>query len=286
MADAAFAKYGYVATLARQVPELQTLLNQALKGKWSTDQFARALQDSHWWKSSADSVKQYQILRATKPGEFAAQRNAMIAKVRALAGQEGVGLTEGPKGSLAALVNHAMQLGWDDTMLQQQIGGYYHADRAHIGGQAGAVTQQLRETWSQYGLGSSDDAVAKMTRDILMGHGTVQGYQARAAQMAKSKYAGLASQIDAGMTVQQIADPYVQTMAQTLELDPASININDPYIQRALTARDPKGAPTTQPLWALQDALKNDKRFDQTRQAKTDAYTVIHQIGKDWGFAS
>jgi hypothetical protein len=281
----AFDQYGYVATLANTIPDLKRVLNQALAGKWSPDKFAKEIQDTNWWKNSADSVKQNAILKATKPGEFAQQRSQLTEKVRFMAGQMGVGLTEGHHGTLAALVDHAMALGWDDSMLQQQIGKYFQFRRgATAPGQAGALQQQIRQVRAQYGMGPNEDIVAGVVKGILRGTQTADGYRAQAAAAAKSKYPGFATEIDQGQTLQQIADPYVQTMAQTLELDPSSIDLYDPYIQRALTARDAKGQPTAQPLWSFQDALRQDSRYDHTTQAVNDAFSMVNQIGKDWGF--
>jgi hypothetical protein len=122
----AFDQYGYIATLANSIPELKTKLNQALSGHWSPEKFAQEIQDTRWWKNNSDQVKQLAILKATKPGEYNAQRNAMILKVRTLAKGMGVGLTEGSHGTLAHIVNTALALGWDDQTLQQQIGVFFH----------------------------------------------------------------------------------------------------------------------------------------------------------------
>jgi hypothetical protein len=283
----AFDQYGYVATLANSIPELKTKLNQALAGHWTPDKFAQEIQDTKWWKSSSDSVKQNQILKATKPGEFAQQRSAMVNKVREFAGQLGVSLGEGHGSLLGSVVDHAMALGWDDTQIQQQIGKYWRFTRGHTSsGQAGSLQQQVRQIRGDYGIGNNEDITARTVYAIMSGRQTIEGYKAQVAEGAKSRYPSFAKQIDEGQTLTQIADPYIQTMAQTLELDPSSIDLSDPYVQRALTARDAKGQPTAQPLWAFQDALRQDSRYDHTTQAVNDAYSMINQIGKDWGFSA
>lgn len=282
--NAALKEYGYVGTLANAVPELKRiLLASAAKGA-TVEEFTRAVQDSKWWKNSADSFKQYQILKATKPGEFQAQRGDMVVKVRQLAAQLGVGLGEGKGSQLGHIVDMAMQHGWDDATLQAQIGHQLKGASATFGGQAGTIQQQLKKMYADYGLPMSPNTVNLEVRGVIDGTSTVQAVQARLMTAAKSRYANLATQIDQGMTVAQIADPYVQQMASTLELPPAKVALTDPYIQKALTARDDKGQPTTVPLWQFQDQLRQDPRYDKTTQAVNDAYSAVNQIGQIWGF--
>jgi hypothetical protein len=283
--NAALKEYGYVGTLANAVPELKRiLLASAAKGA-TVEEFTRAVQDSKWWKNSADSMKAYQIQKATKPGEFQAQRGDTVAKVRRMAAQLGVGLGEGKGSQLGHIVDMAMQHGWDDATLQAQIGHQLQGATATFGGQAGTIQQQIKKLYGDYGLPSSSYTVNMQTRAILSGTSTLQTVQAGLMQSAKSKYANLAPQIDQGMTVRDIADPYVQSMASTLELPPAKVALTDPYIQKALTSRDDKGQPTTVPLWQFQDQLRQDPRYDHTTQAVNDAYSMVSQIGKSWGFS-
>ena len=69
----AIQEYGYVGTLANSIPELRKILLAMAAKNASVEEFTRAVQDTKWWKNSADKIKQNQILKATKPGEFAAQ---------------------------------------------------------------------------------------------------------------------------------------------------------------------------------------------------------------------
>lgn len=284
---AALAKYGYVGTLANSVPELRDLLMRAAdpKNKWSVQEFTREVQNTRWWRNSSDSIKQYTILRTTKPGEFISQQNEMIGRVRRVAGQMGVSLSEGQKGTLAQIVRSAMQNGWSDEELRSQVGAHWHMWRGHeAGGDAGATSQKLREVYANYGIPFTGDSIARATQLILMGRTTIDTYVGHAMAAAKSRYAALAPQIDKGMTVKEIASPYVGTMASTLEMPEGQIGLNDTSIQRALTARDDKGQPTVQPLWAFERQLKEDPRWNKTKNAANAAFDTLRKISSDWGF--
>lgn len=285
--EEALKEYGYVGTLAESVPELKKiLLAMAAKGA-DVAEFTRAVQDSKWWKTSADSVKQYTVLRATKPGEFTARQNSLIGKARRLAGQMGIGLSEGSGGTLSHIVRSAMQFGWDDEQLRAEIGNMYKLNRGkESGGDAGQTVQKLRQVYASYGIPYSEDAIAKATRAILSGRATVDTYVGSAIQSAKSRYAALAPQLDQGMTVHDIADPYMQVMANTLEMPQGKVSINDRRIQQALTARDDKGQPTVQALWQFEQGLKTSPEWNHTKNATNAAFDMVSRIGQAWGFVA
>src|SRR5690606_27651965 len=76
---------------------------------------------------------------------------------------------------------------------------------------------------------------------------------------AKAMYKNLREDIDAGLTVREIADPYISTMAQTLELAPTSINVFDKTIRRALTKQG-----GVEDLSDFEERLRRDSRWDST----------------------
>lgn len=289
--DAALKQYGYLGSLANSVPELKGLLGKAINGTWSNDEFSRALQDSHWWKSQAESVRQNQILKVTDPGTWKDKRGQLANKVRLLGAEIGVSLTEGGGGSLAHVVDAAMAGGWDESRLRQEIGGYFKWTRGHdAGGTAGQTMQQLRKTWSDQGVMISQDAVASYTKSILRGKSTLASYQTQALEAAKSKYAGFTTQLNEGMTMRDLSEPYRQSMSALLEIPVDKVDFREAQMQRALTARNttsggPAGAYTPMPLWQFEQNLRADPRRDKTKGATNEAYDVLNQIGKEWGYA-
>jgi len=284
--SAALKQYGFVGQLANSNPELRRILTRAAAGNWSADEFSRAVQDSTWWRNSADSVKQYQILKVTKPGEFAAQRGELTNKARTIAAEMGIGLGEGAHSALNHLVRMAQLHGWDEATLRQQIGHQLKGATATFGGQAGEIQQQIRQIYYDMGVPYSAYSVNLSVRHVLEGRGTVQGVQANVAAAAKSRFPSLAAQIDAGMTVRQIADPYIQTTAQLLEVAPDTVTLQDSLVKQGLSQRDEKGQLGMMPLWQYEQRVKADPRWDKTKNARDDYAGIAHQIGRDWGFAS
>lgn len=283
----AFDQYGYIATLANSIPELKTILNRALAGHWDPTKFGQAIQDSRWWKANSDQVKQNTILKATKPAEFKAQRDALIEKARTIAAGLGFQLTEGAHGTLAHIVDSAQALGWDDATLTQHIGAFWRPRAGQTSaGTAGGLQQQLRQLRADYGIGNDENAVAHNVGLILQGKQTLEGYRAQVSQAALSRYPGFAQQIREGQTLQQIADPYIQTIAQTLEMSPSDVDLMDPSVQKALQAKDQHGNNVPMTLWQTADMMRQDPRYDHTKQAVNDTYSMLNEIGKGFGFSA
>ena len=101
-------------------------------------------------------------------------------------------------------------------------------------------------------------------------------------EKAKSKYPALAN--DLGMqngnfvTVRSAANPYIETIANTLELDASEIKLNDPLLNSALKNMGADGKQTLTPLWKVEEDAIADERWQATsagRRANANLYTLI-----------
>ena len=113
---------------------------------------------------------------------------------------------------------------------------------------------------------------------------TVQDAQNAIKKQAQAMFPAWTKQLDAGQTVADLASPYMQSMAQILEVNPGSVNLFDPTIKKALQYKDPKtGATTSQPLWSFENTLRNDPRWKQTKNAQDSVMQNAHQVLSDFG---
>lgn len=279
----ALDSYGFVGQLANAIPELKAILEQAAREEWAPEKFDRAVMDSDWWKQSADSVRQLAILEATDPSTYQQNLTNAADKVRLMAQQMG---RPGSPEQRSALALQALTNNWDDEQIRAQIGAQLPLeviDDAWVG-DAAQMEQHLRRTIENYGVSYTDDWLRTALDAIQRGDETLGGWEGVVRARAKATYAQFASQIDAGMTVRDIADPYIATMAQTLELPETGIKLTDATIQKALTTRGADGVAGTQPLWEFQRALRDDPRWDKTNNARASAASLVSRIGKDMGF--
>jgi hypothetical protein len=84
--------------------------------------------------------------------------------------------------------------------------------------------------------------------------------------------------LDDGVDLDAVYSPYKQTMAAILEINPESINLNDPTLRMGI------GADKEMPLYEYQRALKQDARWQYTNNAKEDVSNSVQKVLRDFGF--
>jgi hypothetical protein len=102
--------------------------------------------------------------------------------------------------------------------------------------------------------------------------------------MAADAFPLYGEQIKGGVDLMDVASPFIQSMSEILELNPADIKLTDPTIRRALSGRtDSAGkiVPTT--TSDFEESLRNDARWMYTRNARDTAEGFAASIGKMWG---
>lgn len=282
--ETALSQYGLVGLYAKNNPEINTILSRAIQGEWDSARFERALWDTRWWKTMTEQHRLLDVQRVTDPATFKTTVDNKIAEVRGLAGRLG----------LSVDANHwaqiALRNGWDTATLQM----YLVTDKRNklltvqggLTGQAGEVEGHMRQLHQLYGVPLSGTRIREVVGEILAGTNTIGGVENELRIAAKNMYPQYAAEIDSGRTMMDIAQPYIRTMAATLEVPETTLDLNDKFVKSALTYRDSSGKTTPQPLWEFERTLKNDPRWQRTKQAHNETYAVLDQIGSDWGFSA
>jgi len=286
-AQKALEAFGFVSQLAQSIPELRGYLTQASKNGWTPELLKGTIESSPWWRQHADTVRQLAITQATDPATYAQTLQNARNRVGMAAQQLGRTYT-GDQLTQLALQTLTTNAGWDSGVLNQLLAnkldiGHYE-DGREIGG-AAETRNHMTTVAESYGQPVTDSFLDQFTTSIQAGRDSLAGFESLMRARAKAHYPQFADQIDAGMTVRDVADPYIRTMANTLEMPETAVTLKDPYVSKALTVRNPDGSAGVQPLWQFERNLKDDPRYASTTQAKTDAYQTLNKIGKDWGFA-
>ena len=199
--------------------------------------------------------------------------NNLLRSVRRASVQMGVALSDD---QIKTIASRAQTQGWDAATIGENI-----ASIGNVSGELGQAAQTIDKLKSfayDYGVAYDDGWYQQATSSILEGKSTEENYQQQIKDMAKSRYAGFVTQIDAGLAPRQIASPYIQSMASLLELDPNSISLNDPTISKALTSLDDKGMPSPTPLWKFDQEILNDPRINTTKFAERNIYQKGMQV--------
>jgi hypothetical protein len=91
--------------------------------------------------------------------------------------------------------------------------------------------------------------------------------------------------LDKGITLQQVADPYRQALASTLELSDASIKNDDPLVAQALSYRgsEGSGAVGLMPQYDFTAKVRQDPRWLNTQNAKSSLLSTLSTLTQTFG---
>lgn len=84
--------------------------------------------------------------------------------------------------------------------------------------------------------------------------------------------------VGAGVDLASVYAPYRTALAQTLEINPNSITLDDPTLRMAI------GPDKEMSLYEYQRALRKDNRWQYTNQARSEASDVARTVLRDFGF--
>lgn len=278
-------QYGYVEGLFDAVPELRRLFDRTLKGDWSPAKFQAELRETRWWKKHAQSEKDYLVLLYGDPATARQKMGQALTEVKQAAAQMGVKITGEMSKVFSGAAYNVVAKGWTSDDLKYYLGRFVHFDNSKLpGGEAGQAIDQLQQYSYAMGIKNSNKWYLDRAREIVRGSSTVQDAQSAIRKQAQGMFPGWQKQLEMGQTVADLASPYMQSMAQLLEIPPGSINLFDPSIKKALQFKDPKtGKTSAQPLWAFENKIREDPRWAKTKNAQDSTMQNAHQVLSDFG---
>jgi hypothetical protein len=283
-ADELADNYGMSYAFFKSQPELMGLLKSAVADQWTPDKFQAELKNTKWWKNNSDSARKAQVQAKTDPATYQASIAAAQADAAKRAVEAGAILSAKQVGTLA---KNMVDYGWDDTQIQNFLGQYvkFRTDGT-LGGQAGAAADQITKYAYDQGIRISDQTVKNNAAYLVRGLTTMQQIQDGMRQQAISTYPGWSEQLQAGATMRDIAQPYIQMMAQELELPDSDIDVWHPKVYAALQQAGPKGQPSPMTLSDFQRTLRTDPAWKATQGAQDQTLQVGHQVLQSLGLAS
>jgi hypothetical protein len=282
--QAAKELYGGFYAIIADVPDLQDLLRRAVQEGWSDAKFDYELKQTTWWKTHADSARQWDIVSQTDPASAQQQVDARVAEFQNMAlSTFQVQLDDL---SLQRLATASLRGNWTQQQVSNAIG--YEATKTSAGLSqlaTGFVGQTVKNTAADYGLKLSDQTFNQWVQRIAVGQDTKQSFQQYALNAAKTLFPGISAQLDAGQTFSQITDPYKNVAAQILEINPQGIDFLDPKWTKAITFVDDKGQQRPMNFNEWGNYLRQNRQFgyEYTSDAQSRAYEVVNNLANLFG---
>ncbi len=286
------AQYGFVAALAAAIPEINNLLQQAVREQWTADRFSMAVANTGWWKSTPAQNREWLVKQLADPASADRELTTGASQIEAMAGQMGFGPDVLTRQMAKDIWLHGKLSGDNEQQVRswifKQVSPLIGKQPA-VGGEYGQLIQQARSIAEAYGYSGYSEAAIREAASEGLRFGTaaqtgLAGWTEKMRQYAKAKYAPFADRIDAGETVADIAQPYRESIANVLELNIQDVGLQDKYVQRWLQGSSEAGKPpVATSVWQAEQELRKDERWQYTRNAWKDTAQAATQIGKAFG---
>lgn len=276
-------QYGWAYSFLQSVPELKGIFQEAVANTWDAARFQAAVQASTWYQANAESMRNAQVQKIIDPATYAQQVAAEKASVLEQSAALGASISD----SLATTIaTQQITYGWNANQVQQALAQYVKLNSSgSFGGQAGQNAMALQEMAFNNGVSLPPATMQNLLQKVAANKTSMQDVQGLIRQMAASKFPAFAKQIAAGEDVSSLAQPYMNTMQNTLEVGPGSTSLDNPLLQRGLNGIGQDGQPSGQNLTDFTNFLRAQPQWRQTQNGQDAAMGTAHAILQSFGFS-
>lgn len=274
------SEYGFAYSFLKSQPGVAKVFDDYVKNNLSKEAFQAELRNTKWWQENSDTMRKTQAMKATDPATYEANLQATTVLVQQTAAKIGASI---PPKKLKSIAEKALATNMDEAALANVLGGYVKFVGGTLKGEAGQYENSIKSYAASQGVTLDDQSIKNQAALIARKLATEEDFKNQIAQQAISSYPGYKQQIEAGQTMQDIANPYIQIMAQQLEVNPASIRLTDPLIRNALNGVNKDGKPTGMDQTTFMQRVRNDPRWSQTSNAQNDVMNVGLNVLKSLG---
>jgi hypothetical protein len=261
--------------------ELKALFNKAWQAQksgkeWTQDTFNIALKNTKWYSEKSEAQRKFYLLEndPAQKTEFEKQVNANKALVQDMAA--GLGTTFSPE-DLDKISKDVLRFGLNDSEVNNLLVSYIsfsgQTDEEKIGslfGKAGVAEDEIRQTAKDYGVQVSNSWILDQVKKSLSGDTTPEDYKDYIVELSKNQYGQWADKIDKNRSLDFLSSGYKQILADEMNLDFNSIDINNENIKKAMSAMDDSGKPI-----ALQDYRKQLRATDEWSNVLRNKNTIV-----------
>jgi LysM repeat protein len=307
------AKFGVAAAVINADKSLQDALNKILgldgSGTMITDPELQTqiIQNTSWYKNQTDTQRKHSFFKQTNPGQYTADLQLNASEIVKKWAENGLSITAADAIKYAdqmmqqAVIVDGKVVRYDQAYLNKLMSDSIKFDKTNtfesngkviydLDGKLETMAQALYDRAYDYGYPatSSNEGFKKWFEASIKGlvAGTLQPEDVdnELEQRAISLFPGLGDRIMRGETLRQAADSHLNTIANTLEMDVKSLDLNNDIVQQALNYTDDKGNIKPMNLYSTKKLARRHPDFDFTEQAKQEKTGIGQTILRDHGF--
>jgi hypothetical protein len=270
-------QYGYSANVINSDPELLQIFTQAADEDWQSPKLEAEIKSSNWFKNNNEYHRAAWVAEKKGGADWEAiKEQALLAIKKA---QVAAGSNVDP----SMLVKRYIYEGWDKPGREQLLKSALTSGLDSKKGWTSTFEQNLQNASYKAGVTYSPEWYLSAAKSVNDGLSSPDTWLNDIQEKSSGLYPAYADKIRAGVSVRDIASPYINQMADILEMSPENISMNDPYIKQALGSMSPDGTPQVMSLWDFQQKIKKDPRWMETTNAGNDMSKVANDILQKFG---
>jgi len=150
-------------------------------------------------------------------------------------------------------------------------------------GPAGRYFEAFKNFAGNNGIRLSDQAANTYASQIVAGQLDENTVFNTIRESAANAFPSLSEKIKAGIDLKTLADPYIQSMSNILELPSTSLDVFDPNIRQALAYTLPDGKVGTKSIYDFEKDLRKDARWQYTDNARRSVSGAALKVLQDFG---
>jgi len=175
---------------------------------------------------------------------------------------------------------------WLDTNIKGQlVSGKQAIGKGNIPeGPSGKFFTEFKNFAAKNGIMLSDSAAIDYANKAVAGVVDADTVYSTLRESAASAFPQLADKIKSGIDLRTLADPYIQSMSNLLEIPYTAIDLFDPKIRGALSYTQADGKVGTKSIYDFEKELRKDVRWQYTNNAKKEVADTTLRVLQDFGF--
>ena len=175
---------------------------------------------------------------------------------------------------------------WLDTNIKNQlVSGKQAIGKGNVPeGPSGKYFTEFKNFAAKNGIMLSDSAATDYANKAVAGVIDADTVYSTLRESAASAFPQLADKIKSGIDLRTLADPYIQSMSNLLEIPYTAIDLFDPKIRSALSFTQADGKVGTKSIYDFEKELRQDVRWQYTNNAKKEVADTTLRVLQDFGF--
>lgn len=278
-ADASVAEQiQMILALKATDPTLEKAWQAYLAGKM--DEFQTLVLASDFYRNNNATARTRKTAQTSQPGVYAKDLDAYKIATKKRLIQNGVQWTPG--------VEKQVELGYQNGMTEDQVDQLIVKSGAmgKLGGNTMSTVSSLQSYANAYGVGNLLNSSYWDTKStaLFAGDTTADDIMNDIKNLSASAYPAYAEGIKNNVSLSALASNVTSTVANLLELDPDTVDFNNPLVKRIMGYINPAtGKQEVMPQWMVDKTVKSTDDWLYTNNARNTIDSLTTKVFSDWG---